>query len=91
MSAVVYDVGYDIRMILKKEEKRGYCTAFDCYKRKKNFARHRSSKTARFRSILLYLSSGYRILRHTSYHTADNLNSDRMHGIKTFLETCLRF
>ena len=32
MSAVVYDVGYDTRMI--KTWKNGYCAAFGCYKRK---------------------------------------------------------
>ena len=33
MSAVVYDVGYDTRMIENKK-KRDYFAAFGCYKRK---------------------------------------------------------
>ena len=33
MSAVVYGIGYDTRMI-KTKEKHGYCADFDGYKRK---------------------------------------------------------
>ena len=35
MSAVVYDVVYDTRMI-KTRKKHGYCADFGCYKRKTN-------------------------------------------------------
>ena len=63
MSAVVYDVGYDTRMI-KTRKKHGYCAAFGCYKGKTTSQDIDRPKVSRFRSTLPYLNSEYRNLHH---------------------------
>ena len=57
MSAVVYDVDYDTRMI---KTRKNMVTVRLLAAIKKNFARQIAQKISRFRSTLPYLSSEYR-------------------------------
>ena len=64
MSAVVYDVGYDTRMI-KTRKNMANVRLLAAIKVKKTSQDIDRPKTSRFRSTLPYLSSEYCNLRHT--------------------------
>ena len=85
MSAVVYDVGYDTRMIKKR---RNMVTVRLLIAKKKT-ERHRSPKKyiKILKHTLPYLNSEYRNLRHTIPLTISNSDYD----IKPFKESFLRF
>ena len=64
MSAVVYDGGYDTRMI-KTRKNMVNVWLLAAIKEKKIDKTYIAQKISRFRSTLPYLSSEYRNLRHT--------------------------
>ena len=64
MSAVVYGIGYDTKMI-KTRKNMLTVWVLAAIKEKKNFIKQIAQKISRFQSILPYLSSEYRNLHHT--------------------------
>ena len=87
MSAVVYDVGYDTRLI-KTRKKMVTVRLLAAIKEKQLRKTKIAHKISRFRSTLPYLCSEYRNLRHTIPLT---IISDHGIAIRPFLESSLSF